>query len=286
MSKLIFPSSEGVVALQTETNLQTVLTPSIISNAIQDTYDTIRNAKFDKIVAAARNNLVAFTVPSRGFNYNNQILVYDLTNKKKPKWFIWDIEVDWIGTVSPPDSDSFFYIRDGNKFYKLVESYVAQDENTDGTTTAYPVTIDTSLQATSPTRNSFFAATQAVVYLANFIGTVDITVTYVDKKGKTKTKTKSFTNGSFVHNTANGWGNPRLLYRSFNNRGINWSTLLPTTGTANSDLKINKRCRIRLPNRVVNEAKVRISSNLDNTSFDVVNALIEGVNIGVIGDIV
>lgn len=286
LSKLIFPSSEGVVALQTEANLQNVLSPSIISNAIQTTYDTIKNAKFDKIIAAARNNLVVFAVPSRGFNYNNQILVYDLINRDKPKWYIWDIKVDWIGTVSPPNSDSFFYIRQGNQFFKLVESYVAQDENADGTTTAYPVTVETSLQAANPGKNSFFAATQAVVYLANFIGTVDITVTYVDKKGKTKTKTKSFTNGSFVQNVFTGWGNPRLLYRSWNNRGINWSTPLPTSGTANSNLKINKRCRIRLPNRVVNEAKVTVSSSLDNTSFDVVNAVIEGVNIGVIGDII
>ena len=286
LGKLIFPSSEGITAIQTEANLQNVLSPSIISEAISETYRTIKNANFDKIVGASWNNLVCYTVPSRGFNYNNQILVYDLTNKDKPKWYIWDLEVDWIGTISPPNKDSFLYVREGNHFFKLAETYVAEDETSSGLSEPFPVVLESSLQATNSGKNSFFAATQAVVYLANWIGTVEITVSYVDKKGKTKTKTKSFTNGTPTRNTSAGWGNPRLLFRSWNNRMINWSTPLPTTSEANSSLKQVKRCRIRLPNRVVNEAKIKVSSDLENTSFDVVNAVIEGVNIGVIGDIV
>jgi hypothetical protein len=42
---------------------------------------------------------------------------------------------DWIGSVSPPDSDSFLYIRQDNHFFKLVDSYVAEDEEADGTVT-------------------------------------------------------------------------------------------------------------------------------------------------------
>ena len=209
-----------------------------------------------------------------------------MTNKNKPKWYIWDIEVDWIGSISPPNSDSFLYIRQGNKFFKLIESYVAEDEESDGTATPYPVVLEGALQATTAAKNSFFAATQAVVYLANFIGTVTIQVSYYDQKGKLKTKQKTFTNGSHSRNLLAGWGNPRLLWSSWNNRMINWSTPIPTSGEQNSTLKIRKRCRIRLPNRVVNEGKFKVYSDLENTSFDVVNALIEGVNIGVIGDIV
>lgn len=286
LGKLLFPSSEGITAIQTEQDLQNVLSPSIVSEPISSTYGTIRNADFNKIVGASWNNLVAFAVPSRGFNYNNQILIYDLTNKNKPKWYIWDIPVNWIGSISPPNSDSFLYIRQDNKFFKLIESYVAEDEESDGTSTPYPVVLEGALQATSAAKNSFFAATQAVVYLANFIGTVTIQVSYYDQKGKLKTKQKTFTNGSHSRNLLAGWGNPRLLWSSWNNRMINWSTPLPTSGEQNNTLKIRKRCRIRLPNRVVNEGKFKVYSDLENTSFDVVNAVIEGVNIGVIGDIV
>lgn len=286
LGELQFPSSDGITSIKTEQDLQNVLSPSIVSDPVSDTYGTIKNADFNKIVGAAWNNLVMFAVPSRGYDYNNQILVRDMTNKQKPKWYIWDLAVDWLGAVSPPNTDSFMYIRQGTHFFKLVDSYVAEDEEADGTTAPFPVTVETALVAANQIRNAFFASSQAVVYVANFIGTVNVEVSFIDKKGKLKRKRKSFTNGSFVRNLFGGWGNPRLLYRSFNNRVINWSTPMPIAGDANSSQKIVKRLRIRLPNPVVNEAKFKIWSELDNTSFDVVNCAIEAVNIGVIGDIV
>lgn len=286
LGQLLFPSAMGITSLKTEQDLQNVLSPSIVSDQVSKTYGTIKNAAFDKIVGAAWNNLVAFAVPSRGYNYNNQMVVYDLVNRNKPKWYIWDLAVDWVGAVSPPDGDSFLYIRQGNHFFKLIDSYVAEDQEADGTTTPFPVELETALVPANQGRNSFFAATQAVVYLANFIGTVWIEVSYIDAKGRTKTKRKSFTNGSLARNVFGGWGNPRLMWRSSNTRMINWSTPLPFSGEAAADQKIVKRCKIRLPNRVVNEAKFRVWSELDNTSFDVVNGVIEAVNIGVIGDIV
>lgn len=286
LGQLIFPSAEGITSIKTDANLQNVLQPSIISERVSKTYATIKNASFDKIVGAAWNNLVAFAIPSRGYNYNNQLLIYDLSNKDKPKWYLWDLPVDWIGTISPHNKDSFFYIRQGNEFFKLTESYVAEDENANGTVTAYPVEVEGNLKAFSQGKNVYMAVTQAVFYLADFVGTVTIQVTYYDRKGRAKIKSKSFTNGFSVRNVLNGWGNPRLLWGSANNRMIGWSTPMPTSDDTNSSQKITKRCRIRLPNPVVNEVKFKASSDLDNTSFDVVNANFEGVTIGVVGDIV
>ncbi len=286
LGELMFPSSAGITSIKTEQDLQNVLSPSIVSEAVSDTYETIKNASFDKIVGAAWNNLAMFAVPSRGYNYNNQILVRDMTIKQKPKWYIWDLAVDWLGAISPPNSDSFMYIRQGNHFFKLAESYVAEDEEADGTTTPYPVEIDSALLANTQVRNSFFAATQAVCYITEFIGTIKITVSYYNKKGKLKTKEKTFTNGSYSRSILGGWSNPRNLFRSFNNSIINWSTPMPFAGSASTTLKIKKRCRIKIPNPVVNEIKFRVSSELENTSFKWVNGALEGVNIGVIGDIV
>lgn len=286
LGELQFPSTEGITSIKTEQQLQNVLQPSIVSNEISITYKTIKNANFDKIVGAAWNNLVCFAVPSRGYNYNNQILVRDLTNRDKPKWFIWDISVDWIGTISPPNQSSFLYIRQGNHFFKLQESYVAEDENSDGTSTAYPVTVDGSLKAFSQGRNTYFAASQAVFYIAEFIGSIDVTITYKNKKGRAKSKTKTFTNGSNQRNTMGGWGNPRLLWNSSNNRMINWSKQIPISGDSEASQKVTDRYRIRLPNPVINEYKVSISSNLENTSFDFVGSNLEGIDIGITGDIV
>lgn len=286
LGQLLFPSAMGITSLKTEQDLQNVLSPSIVSDPVSKTYGTIKNASFSKIVGAAWNNLVAMAIPSRGYNYNNQLLIYDLTNRNKPKWYIWDMEVNWVGTVSPPNSDSFFYIRQDNHFFRLIDSYTAEDEEADGTRTAFPVTVETALLSAVQARNSFFASTQAVVYVANFIGTLNVEVTYIDKKGKLKQKRKTFTEGSLSRNVFGGWGNPRLLWSSFNNRLINWSTPIPFLGQASANEKVVKRLRIRLPNPVVNEAKFKIWSELDNTSFDVVICAVEAVNIGVIGDIV
>jgi hypothetical protein len=107
-----------------------------------------------------------FTVPSRGFNYNNQIFVYDLTNKEKPKWAIWDLAVDWIGSISPPDRASFAYVRQGNKFFKLVETYVAEDEDDTGSSSPYSMVVEGPLLSFSQARNSYFAINQAVFYVA------------------------------------------------------------------------------------------------------------------------
>lgn len=286
LAELLFPGSEGITSLKTEANLQNVISPSVVSDPVGETYRTIKNANFDKIVGAAWNNLVAFAVPSRGYNYNNQMLIRDMTNREKPKWSVWDLAVDWVGAISPYNQASFMYIRQGNQFFKLQETYVAEDENPDGTSTPYPVTVEGSLRAFSQGKNVYFAANQAVVYLAKFIGTVDITITYFNKKGKPKTKTKRFTNGSNRRNTFAGWGNPRLKWNLAKTRFTNWSTPMPIAGSSDSSQKKTKRCRIRLPNPVINEYKVSVSSNLENTSFDVVGSNLEGVNIGVIGDIV
>lgn len=286
LAELLFPSSEGITSLKTEANLQNVISPSVVSDAVSKTYKTIKNANFNKIVGAAWNNYVAFAVPSRGYNYNNQIIVRDMTNREKPKWAIWDLAVDWIGAISPYNQASFMYIRQGNEFYKLQETYVAEDENADGTSTPYPVTIEGALKAFSQGKNSYFAANQAVVYLAEFVGSVDITITYMNKKGDPKSKTKTFTNGSNRRNTLAGWSNPRNLWKSANNRVNRWSKPMPIGGDSDASQKKTKRCRIRLPNPVINEYKVSVSSNLENTSFDFVGSNLEGINIGIIGDIV
>lgn len=286
LGQLLFLTSDGITSLKTDQRTLNMLTPELISLAVDTTYRTIKSANFNKVVSTAWNNLVCFAVPSQGYNYNSQIMVYDMTNTNAPKWYIWDLPADWIGTVSPPAAASFMYIRQGNEFFKLVEGYVAEDENSDGTSTAFPVTVQGSLLPFSTGRNSFMAVTQAVFYVANFIGTVTIQVTYIDQNGTSRSKTKTFTNGTPGRNTLAGWANPRNLWRSFNNRLINWSTPIPSANETNTALKITKRLRVRLPNTIVNEVLFQVSSSLDNSSFDLVVANYEGVDIGVIGDIV
>jgi hypothetical protein len=286
LNQLLFPSSEGITSIKTEPNLQNVLAPSIVSEAIESTYRTIKTANFNMIVATGWNNLIAFTLPSRGLNYNNQIAIYDLNNKDKPKWYIWDIRANWIGTVSPHNRDSFMYIRDGKYIYKLIEGYVAEDDDENGSSQPFAMELRSAMIPFNQQKNAFFAMNQCVFYVVEWIGTITVTVHYYNQKGRLKTKSKTFTNGSFSRNFRAGWSNPRNLWRSWNTRIINWSTQIPSASDANSSNKIKRRLRIRLPNPVINEYKISITSNLSNTSFDLVSVAPEGVNVGIVGDIV
>lgn len=286
LGKLIFPGSNGVNSIDTKAQIQNVLSQSIISNQIANTYASIKNANFDKIVGTAWNNYVLMTVPSQRYNYNNQIIIYDLVNIDAPKWAIWDLPADWIGTVSPPNQASFPYIRQGNKIYKLVEGFVAQDEDTAGVPVPFTVDVRGSLMPFSNGRNHFVAAVQGVFYVTDWVGTVYCEVSYINQKGRVKTKTKSFTNGSVIAPSQGGWGNPRLMYNGFKNRLIGWSTPMPVASENSSSLKISKRLRVKLPNPVVNEVNFRIYSNSDGTSFGLKSFSIEKVDVGVIGDII
>lgn len=285
MGKLLFPSSSGIISIDTSVRSLNKLEALIISNPIQQTYGTIENADFDKIVGTSWNNYVFFAVPSQGYTYNNQIIVYDMTDPQAPKWAVWDLAADWIGTVSPPNEASFVYIRQGTHIYKLVDNYVAEDENSQGISTAFPVDVQGSYMPFANGRNYYVAATQGVFYVANWLGTVTCEVTYVTQKGKIKTKSKTFSNGSSSRNTLAGWSNPRNVWRSWGSRIVGWSTPSPTVG-GNTAEKATKRLRVKLPNPVINEAQFRIYSNLDNTSFDLVDFSLEKVDVGDIGDIV
>lgn len=286
LNQLLFPSSEGITSIKTEADLQNVLSPNIVSEAISDTYKTIRTVDFDNIVSTAWDNLIFFALPTRGFNYNNQIAVYDLNNKQKPKWYIWDIRANWVGTVSPPNRDSFVYIRDGAYFYKLIEGYVAEDDDETGAAQAFAMELESALIPFNQQKNSFFAMNQCVFYVAEFIGTINVTVSYYNQKGKLKSKTKTFSNGSPSRNLLGGWSNPRNLWRSWNTRIVNWSTQIPSASESNASTKVKRRFRVRVPNPVINEYKISITTNLSNTSFDLVGVAPEGVNIGIVGDIV
>lgn len=285
LNQLLFPSAEGITSIKTEANLQNVLSPNIISEKVNKTYSSISYRNFDKIVTAAWDNKIAFAVPSRGYNFNNQIMIYDLSNKDRPKWYIWDIEADWIGTMTPPDQSAFLYIRKGKHFFRLRESYVAQDEDETGASLPFPTTVETTLLATSQTRNSFFAVNQAVSYMAEFVGKLTMTVTYVNQRGKTKTKVKEFTNGTHRRNMIAGWSNPYLLYGTGKSPYQSWSGQLPINREGFVQ-KTNRRIKMRLPNPVVNEMKIRIDSDFEDTSYRLVNATFEGISVGIIGDIV
>ena len=283
LGKLMYPSSEGIIAIDTQANVQNVLSSGLITDKVDRTYSSILSSYYSKIVSTAANNKVLFAVPSRGYSYNNQIMVYDLENPDKPKWYIWDIKADWIGTISPQELNAFVYIRDGNKFYRLEEGFTTTDDDVSSLTKAFPMVATGSLISSNQSKNNFYAISQAVFYLVDWVGDITIEVHWYDDRGRHKQKVNSFTSGSYSLNTNGGWDNNIYFQdQDFTNQS-GWDGILPILGTAGAQKK-RDRIKMRLPDVIANEMWFVISSN-SNASWTVVNTQFEGVNIGIIGDL-
>lgn len=282
LGKLLYPSTEGIVAIDTQAQIQNVLSSGIITEKVNETYGSILSSQYEKIVATAFNNKVLFAVPSRGYTYNNQIMIYDLQNPDNPIWYIWDIRADWIGTISPQNSNAFVYIREGNKFYRLEEGFVSFDDDTNSLTKPFPVVATGSLLPSNQAKNNFYAVSQAVFYVANWVGDITISVEWYDQQGQKGSETRTFSTGSYALNTNAGWDNAFIIDGQDFTGQAGWDAILPIRGQAGAQKK-RERLKIKLPDIVVNELKFTISSN-SNSNFDLVNTAYEGVNIGIIGD--
>jgi hypothetical protein len=75
---LIFLSSDGGMSMDTEASLQNVLSTRKITDKIPTTYNSINPELLGNAVGCAWDNILYFTIPSRGFGYNNEIIMVSL----------------------------------------------------------------------------------------------------------------------------------------------------------------------------------------------------------------
>ena len=281
----VVPTVDGILKIDTQASLQNVLLPERISDAISGEVNTIRTDLLSKIVGTAWANRMLFAAPTQGFTENNKILVYDVTRRNADCWYVFDIRANWIGTVSPPKSPGFVYVAQDNHFFRLSEMYVAQDETANGLTTPFSVEYTTALIGTNAAHNGFFAVVQAVVYLQEFVGSVDIIVRWRDQQsGQMKSKTKRVTNGEYQQSSVGNWSSPGNL----------WNQVLPTKVLrwGDSDVMTGAQAaqktsiRVRIPMGVItNELQATIAINLDNSAFVGRSTSFEGQPLGISPDV-
>lgn len=283
LGSLIFPTTDGIVAMDTEASMQNVLSTKRVSDKVHKTVDSIRNKALNKIVGTAWSNRVYFTIPSRGYDYNNEILVYDMVNEENPIWYTLDFRAQWIGTISPENEQAFIYVCKDNHIYRLGESYVALDEKSDGTTESFPVSAKGALIGTNQAHNAFISVVQVVFYLVDVIGEVQIGVTYRNENGKMKTKTKTVSEGAYVSSSGGGWSSPGYLYEGGFSTYNAWGDV---PKIYDADIATKQTIREPIPlNVVTNEMQWFINTNLDNSSFILRSVSYEGVTVGVRGDL-
>lgn len=278
---LYFHSTDGIMRMDTKVSVQNVLSQMRISDKVEDTVGSIRNAAIDKIVSTAWAGRVYFTIPSRGYDYNNEILIYDISNDQKPKWYSFDIRAQWIGTISPEDEAAFVYICQDNHIYRLDESYAAIDENNDGTISSFPVEARGSLIGLNEAHNSYKAIVQVVFYLTDVIGTVQVGVNYRNESGRMKTKVKTRTVGQYSRSSGGGWSSPDYMFNQ------NMPTEVLRWGEVAKINNVNQSTKqsIRIPmqmNVIASEMQWFVRSGTDDvTSFVLRSVSYEGENLGV-----
>jgi len=283
---LALPTTDGILKLDTQASLQNVLSASRISDPVIDEVSTIKTELLNQIVGTAWANKVMFSIPARGFNYNNEILVYDVTRKGAECWYAFDIRSQWIGVVSPLGSAGFVYVVRDNHFFKLQESYVAQDDTAEGTTEPFSVEITTALVGANAAHDGYYAVVQAVFYLRDFVGTADLVVRWRDRQsGKMKSKTKTVSNGTYKKSSDGGWSDTAYQFnQNLPTTVLRWGEIAPLSD-AQTPQKQDQRYRISLNNVVTNELQATVAINLDNSGLIFRSVSFQGQPLGISADI-
>lgn len=281
---LIFPSSDGIVKMDTKASLQNVLSTERISDPIIDEVSTIKDENIENIVSAAWDNRVFIAAPTRGFNTNNKILIYDVNNQDLPIWYVWDISAQWVGTASLSGQPAFVYVRSGTSTLRLTQSYVAHDENSSGVTTPFPVELETGVLGGNTAHNTFYAMVQAVFYVTNFVGTAELYINYRDENGNWNEQIDTISNGEYRKTTSGNWSDSQYLYNQhLDTTVLAWGDTAMLSGDQLSE-KIDLRYRMPL-NVVTNEVQAGMRMNLSNSSITMRSISFEGQSLGILPDI-
>lgn len=283
---MIFPTTDGILKLDTQASLQNVLLPQRISDPVIDDISSIRTDMLSKVVGTAWANKIMFAMPTGGFIDNNKIVIYDVTRKDNECFYTFDIRAQWIGTVSPPGSAGFVYVAQDNHFFRLDEMYVAQDETADGLTEAFPVEYTTALVGTNTAHNGYFAVVQAVFYLEDFVGSVDLIVRWRDyQSGKMKTKKKTISTGSYQQSSVGNWSSPGNLWnRVLPTKILRWAESDVITGSVSAQ-KTSKREPVTMQGIVTNELQATVAINVDNSAVKVRSISFQGQPLGISPDV-
>lgn len=286
MGSLLFPTMNGFMSMNTQPSQQNVLSTQLISPRIPETYGSMRTDQLNKIVGTPWGDSVYFTAPVGGYTFNNKILIYDSSRKENPIWYTMDIRAQWIGVVSPNNRSSFVYVCRDNHIFRLEDSYASVDENDTGLQEIFPISITGPLVSPTSAHNVTTAINQAVFYLADFIGEVEVGVTYRTNDGRVKTKTKTITRGSIEPTRSGSWDDSGYLFDAGQSTYQEWDDILPIS-VGNGSTKTTVRVKLPMNNELITEAQYFLnSSTVKPTYLTLAKISFEGVTIGVKGDLV
>lgn len=274
---LTFASTDGILKMDTQPQLQNVLSTNTTTTLIAPYVRNIKTDALAEIIGTAWSDRLYFLMPSAGFETPNEILICDLKNNNA--FYTLNVPAQWIGTVSPADNPAFVYICQGNKIYKLHVTYGTIDgegENSE----IFSCYAKGALIGFNDAHNSYAAVIQAVFYVSNLIGEITFGVNYRDEFGKMKTKKKTFYGPPYSQSPSGGWGDAQWTYRV----APSWGEVASIDTSELNMQKVTKRCVLPL-DVITSEVQWWYETPLEPTSHQLDFVSYEGQNLGIKPDI-
>lgn len=277
--QLCFPSTDGMLSMDTAPQLQNVLSTREIDKDIREYIRHVNVSALPEIIGTAWNNQFLWIVPANGFVTPNEILVRDLDNNGS--WYTLKIPAQWIGVVSPPSSPAFVYICQGNKILKLYDAFGTVDYLDSATT--FPTSIVGAMIGLNDAHNAYQALVQAVFYVLDIIGTITVGVSWRDQNGRLKTKEKTFEGPVYVRSSSGGWSDPGYVYNSA--ASPNWTQSTEIDESSSSLNRVSKRIKLSI-NDLVSEIQWYLRTPDGYNDYMLRTVSYEGENLGVKPDLV
>lgn len=277
---LNFPSVDGFMSMDTQPQLQNVLSSKRISGDIDPYVKRIKVSSLNEIIGTGWDNKLFWLVPAYGFDTPTQILVRDLNNSGS--WYTLDTVAQWIGTVSPPDSPAFLYVCQGNEILKLSESLGTVDFKTTGTET-FSTSATGALLGINEAHNAYQALVQAVFYIRNLVGPIVVGVKYRNGSGRIKTKQKLYNGPAYTASSSGGWSDPHYVFSGFPLLP-GWDEIAPIEETASAIEKETKRIPVPISD-LASEVQWFFYTPKGYSAFQLRVVSYEGENLGVKPDL-
>jgi hypothetical protein len=275
--------------LTTRPTTLNVLSVDNVAVPIANLWQTINADQLPNIVGAGIDDRMYFSCAVNGFTYNNIILVYDVTDPNNPRWYPWNIINQWFGVISPSEGSVFLYVTQDNHIFKLEQGFVAQDEDSAGNPTPFAFGATGPITGSNQDHSSYLALVQAMFYLINVVGDIQVTVTYgvASPSGLVKysSRAKTVNGPDYVTTTDGGWTDYLYQFLPAEVPLLGWGENPVFSTSVGQQPAANYRQAIPV-NQVVNESQWSFLSDADNICSATLRSIsYEGVDIGVKADI-
>lgn len=277
---LTFPTTDGMMSMDTQPQLQNVLATRRIADDIAPFFKSVNTDALSEIIGTGWENRLYYIVPAYGYPTPNRIAIRDLKNNGS--WYTLAIEAQWIGTVTPPKSPGFVYICQGNKILKMLDYFGTADyKGSSGET--FSTSATGALIGVTDGRSSYKAVVQSVFYIVDMIGDMTIGVNYRNENGKMKTKKKNIKGPAYVLSSSGGWSDPQYVYNGAD-MPPGWDEVAQIDEAASTVKKLTKR-HILPMNVLASELQWWIQTPAAYSSFMLRAVSYEGENLGVKPDL-